>query len=273
MVTFEDWLSTLKASQTGRIFWANYQYDLRQDNLDRTIYDDFKDSVERRLEDTTAVDSFSIFDLIKAVLKEEPDRFDLKCLRRLLRTEAYSRVMEVKDFGIYNVTGIGLEVDEEIGSRVWDMLGTTITPSHYGNTMKTGRNFFWCLPTRSLNLLQRTASPAQEASVVRNKLGLYHINKDHRLLRIDIPPDALAGRRICAPTSLDAGINVVFAPCDDGDGVGWAIDLETLNKSVEELVVEGLKFDDSYTVLKIGIVSEELPDLNMDMIEANALER
>src|SRR6185295_23819 len=263
MVTFEDWLSGLTASQVGRIFWANYQFDLNKDNLDRTVYDDFKASVERRLGESSPEDSLSPFDLVSAILGAEPDRFDLKCARPLLRNEAYSRVIEITDFATYNLRleEIGLELDEAIGSRVWDLLGVTITPYHYGNTMKTRRNFFWCLPTRSLSLLQTTASPAQAATVVRNRLGLYYINKDHRLLRIDIPADALAGRRICAPTSLDAGINFVFAPCDDADGVGWTIDLETLSQSVEELVIEGLSFDSSYTVIKIGIVSEARPDL------------
>ncbi|HKG46965.1 MAG TPA: hypothetical protein VKB02_09570 [Pyrinomonadaceae bacterium] len=270
MITFEDWLSALTSSQEGRIVWANYQYDLKKHNLESSVYDDFKSAVEKRLADSSP--PVQLFD---AIVNGEPDKFDLKCSRRLLRTEAYSRVIEVTDFAIYNLRleELGLELDEEIGRRVWDKLGVTITSYYHGGTMKTRRNFFWCLPTHRLDLIHATTSPAQEASVVRNKLGLYHIDKNQRLLRIDIPPDVLSGKRVCAPTSLDAGINIVFAPCDDTRGVGWALDLETLSKSVEELIIEALTFTADYTVVKIGIVSEVVPTLNMNTLEANAVGR
>jgi|SRR6185503_5392033 len=270
METFEDWIRELTTSQVGRIFWANYQYDLRKNNLDSEVNNNFQISVESRLEDSS-----SAVELIDAVISDEPNNFDLKCSRRPGKAEAYSRVMEVTDLAVYNLRldEVGLELDAEVGSRVWDKLGTTITSYYHKDTMKTGRNFFWCLPSKRLSAIETTVEPNQKASAVRNQLGLYHIDKDRRLLRIDIPSDALAGRVIRAPTSLDAGPNVVFVPCDDDNGNGWAINLETLSNSVEELIIEGLSFDSSYTVTKIGIVSEPLPDLNMDILESNALNR
>lgn len=270
MTTFADWVTALTSSQVGRIFWANYQYDVTRQNLDSRIDDDFQSSLA-----ATLSGALTPTELIDTVIREGPERFDQKCSRQPKTPEPYSRVLEVTDFALYNLSlaELGLEVDDALGSRVWDRLGTTITPYYYTGHMKTLRNFFWGLPTRRLTGNQGPATLTQDATAIRNQLGLYHIAKDRRLLRIDIPATALAGRLICAPTTLDAGINVVFAPCADATGVGWTMNLETLRNSVEELIIASLIFDSSYTVTKIGIVTEAPPDLDLDMLEANALAR
>jgi hypothetical protein len=138
--------------------------------------------------------------------------------------------------------------------------------------MRTGRAFFWCSPTRSIRTIQTASRSGYQATEIRNQLGLYHVSEGQRLLRVDLPGYMLAGRVIRAPTTLDAGANVVFVPCDDPRGIGWTLNLMTLARGVEEIVVESLPFNSDYVVTRIGIVSEP-PHINWHTVEAEALRR
>lgn len=277
MLTFGDWQSALTATQSGRIWWANFQYDVRLRNITALTESHFRQEVDRLLAAAAAAPDPppAPMMVIDRVIKNAPALFNLKCTRVPTAPEPYSRVLDAVDFARFNVrrSEIGLEMDENTSLKVWQWLGTIIDNTHYTGTMETARAFFWCAPTRSLKRIQDASGAGQAATEVRNKLGLRHVGEGRHLLRVDLPEYILTGRIVRAPTTLDAGSGVVFAPCDDPMGIGWTLNLITLGKGVEELVVESLPFNGDYAVTRIGIVANQPPPINWPAVEAAALGR
>lgn len=91
--------------------------------------------------------------------------------------------------------------------------------------------------------------------------------KGQRLVRIDIPPDALQGKRLCAPTTLDAGANPVFVPYNDSEGYGRTLNLRAIRRDLKELVVEKIPFTEDFVVMKIGKVGANVPSIDWDAVE------
>lgn len=273
MRTYGDWQRVLTATQSGRIWWANFQFDLRRRNITTLTEADFREGVERLLAAPAGTPHPMV--TIDLTVSSEPAKFDLKCTRTPTTPEPYSRVLDAEDFARFNVlwSELGLERDERTGEKVWDWLGTIIDLTHYTGMIKTRREFFWCSPTRSIKRIQASSKSGREATEIRNQLGLYHVGEGQRLLRVDLPGYILARKMICAPTTLDAGNNVVFVPSDDARGIGWTLNLSTLARGIEEIVVESLPLNADFVVTKIGIVSETPPSINWHQVEADAVAR
>jgi hypothetical protein len=274
MKDFTDWQVALQKTLAGRIWWANYRYDLEHGNLDHNTDVEFRSAVEAFL---TFLNGERIhpIDVIKRVVDQQPGRFDLKGRRKPLTHESYCRVVTATDFGFHNVRwrSRGTPLDDRTGDRVWELLNTKITPAHYKGSMKTNREFFWCSHTQGVRMTASNAPSGGEATAVRNALGLDQINQGQRLLRIEIPDHTLVGKSTRAPTTLDAGMNTVFTPCNDADGLGWTMNLLSLRRSLREIVIEEMAFGKFFTVNRVGTVTDAVPDLDLEMVERQAIGR
>lgn len=267
MKNFSEWLNELLVTRDGRTWWANYRYDLEHSNLDDEVKKDYEAAIEEWLASST--DPIHPIDLIKRVVRNYPLLFDLKGQRKPQELEDYSSVMDAGVLAYYYYQSKnGDEIDDMSGERLWQQLGVKITSANFeGKLLKTGRDFFWCSPTEGIKT-------CGEASVVRNKLGLVDKLQGQYLVRIDIPTHTLEGK-ILAPTTLDAGDSIIFTPCDDNDGLGWTMDLETLDRALRELVIEPVTLTLKFVYNRVGTgpIDQPVPDIDYDVVEKQATAR
>jgi hypothetical protein len=270
MENFERWRAALTSTQSGRIWWANLQYDFNVGNVDPSMEKEFRGGIEK------VGTSPSPTEAVKFLWLQNPLRFNLKSTRAPKSPEQYSTVITVEEVAEFNIKWdeTGYQFDEKYPDRLWDNLGHRIKNDHFINFLRENRSFFWCSPTRSVKQVRdSTRSKERQASELRNQLGLSHHGAKQRLLQIDIPKAMIAGKIICAPTTLDVlPGNVAFVPCHD-ESTGWTLNLSTYERGIEEVVIESLPFNRDYIVTKIGEVADGAPPLDFDLLERRALQR
>jgi hypothetical protein len=272
MMADEEWLRRLLTSQVGRIWWLNFEYDTACGNLSEASVKKFYQRIEAVLLEHPSLASPLAH--ILYVVANGPSDFDLIGLRHPGRHDDFSTVLTASTFATYNINWVelGLELDEGTSDRVWDWLGVFITNEHYSGELRTIRPFFWCTLKRSIvAALDERGHLA--ASAIRDFLGLQSIKKGQHLLRIDIPKVKLQDKRVVAPTTLDAGINIVFCPSNDSSGFGWTMNLQSLDEGAQEVVIEQIPFDGEFIVTKIGVVDDDPPVVNWDVVENRRRER
>jgi hypothetical protein len=265
----DDWLGSLLLSQIGRIWWLNFTFDEACGNLLEDTINRFYDRIEFNLSPPVLKDPLA---LIEYAVSNPPFDFDLVGSRSPRTQEALSTILTASTITAYhiNLPRIGLELDEGTQDLVWDWLGNVIKGEHYMGLLRSRRAFFWSTPTRNLESAQNGALPA---SSIRNFLGLQHVIKGQRILRIDIPMEKLSSKRIAAPTTLDAGASIVFCPSKDPGGYGWTMHLESLDVGAEEVVIEQIPFDGDYVLTKVGSVELDPPNIDWDKVENKRRER
>ena len=256
------------------IWWDNLEFDVSQENLPADIYNAFLAAIGQFLK-TKNQDARPVDVIVKA-LGEPPVLFSLKGVRAP-DAEPLSRVVDAQSFATYNVNyeKLGLGTSEKLKDTIWDMFrnGDIVPDRHFKGELRSGRNFFWGTPTRTLELLcgtqeirenEYTVHPPDKADDVatemRNLLGLSHIDEGVGLYRIDIPVKTLEQVKICAPTTLDSSPLCVFLPADNTTRYGWTLNLTNLQPGAEEVVVEPIEFTANCKVTQIGFVRGPLPN-------------
>src|SRR5437588_9194794 len=99
MATFVDWVTDLTSSQTGRIWFSNFRFDIDSGNLIGGVTDDFESAIAR----VWTIVGARPFELIDEVLEAPFANFHLRCERTPSTSEPYTRVMSVGAFSMYNV--------------------------------------------------------------------------------------------------------------------------------------------------------------------------
>jgi hypothetical protein len=214
-------------------------------------------------------------DVINAVLKQFSATFELQGQRAPAATMPYSCVVTVETFSsqLLNRQRVFSTVKDEgdnDANFIWNNLGVLITPDDYDGELKSlDRGFFWCTPTHVLEAVCDRYNPNRDraATTVRTRLGLHRMLRGQRLLRIDIPPAALAGKGMRAPTVFDGGSNPFFMPCARGDGYGRTLNLRRVSRDMRELVVEKIPFTRDFVVERMGEVYANVPRPDFNRLE------
>ena len=268
--TYSDWLARLTSEQFGRLWYCKFQYDLKHGNVPPDIEDTFRSVIEAKLK-TTEPD-FPPLALIKSVLLDNPVLFDLKGLRVPQNQEPYSTITKLEAFSYYLLKRRVLitildEAEDEL-DFIWANVGGIITPRFFEGILRTDRGFFWCAATEVLEEVIALHTADQAAVTLRDRLGLHHMGKGQRLIRIDIPENALVSKKCCAPTTVDSGDNPAFIPFNGADGYGRTQNLKTIMRDVKEVVAEEIQFDETFTATRIGEVSASVPPVSWGEVEA-----
>jgi hypothetical protein len=268
--TYSNWLARLTSEQFGRLWYCKFQYDLKHGNVSPDIENTFRSIIESKLK-TTKPD-FPPLALIKSILLENPSLFDLQGLRVPQDHEPYSTITNLEAFSYYLLKRRVLitildEAEDEL-DFIWANIGGIITPRFFKGNLRTDRAFFWCAATVVLDDVIARHTADQAAITLRDRLGLHHMDKGQRLIRIDIPENALVSRKLCAPTTADSGENPAFIPFNSADGYGRTLNLKTIRRDVKEIVAEEIQFDETFTATRIGEVSTNVPPISWAEVEA-----
>ena len=266
---YSEWVTRLVSDNFGRLWLRKFQYDLENGNIAADIEDVFKLRAEVKLSATSGIPWLQ---LVESLLQENPVLFDLKGLRIPPNHEPYSVIVNLETYSYFYLRRRVLvtildEGDEEL-DFIWSNIGGIITPRFHEGRLRTGRAFFWCAPTEVIDVIVSGNTPDQAASLIRDRLGLHHVGEGQRLVRIDIPANALVGKRLCAPTTLDSGTNPVFIPFNAADGYGRTLNLVTIERDLKELVAEEVSFDETFTAARVGTVETNVPTISWANVEA-----
>ena len=262
--SLETWIEALRRVPEGRIWWANLVYDVRSGNLPCRVFARLRGALRRllRLEAELEAGPLRLSADAKAVLvadvvdtvDKEPSTFHLQGSRCPQR-EPLGRVIDAWAFAAFHVAPeLGEKLDDRSPERVVAELGRTIQPEHYRGLMRTARAFFWATTARHLHALVEDWGE-EAADRARDQLGLGHIKEGTLLLQVTIPEDALEGVDVRAPTTLDAGGGVYFAPSDADSGYGWTRCLPTMEEGLPEVLVGPLPLSSRCTVSRLGRTS------------------
>lgn len=268
---YGHWLGELKKEQVGKIWAAKLDFDLANANLAQVIAERFEAAINGSLHKLESLGS--PLSVIDAVIKLFTPEFDLQGQRTPVATVPYSCVVSLETFSKHLLnprvyTTIMDEGDDDM-DFVWDNLGVLVTPRHHYGELKSEREFFWCTPSRRLHsIIGRCSSRNKAATTARTRLGLHRILKGQRLIRIDIPPEKLEGKRMRAPTTFDGGSNHFFIPCDHADGYGRTVNLHSVRRDLRELVVEKIPFTEDFGVDRVGRVGARVPPADFDGLES-----
>lgn len=262
-MNYDEWITELVSEELGHLWLSKFNYDLSVGNLPRLLEKTFRTLVETKL--ATVPLGYPALSVVESVINENPGSCDLKGQRIPADLEPYSLIVKLEAFAQYYLRRRVLMTvtDESDGDVefVWENLGTVITPRFYEGWVKTERDFFWCAPTRVVLEIIDSCLPNLGATRLRSRLGLHLMGKGQRIIRIDIPPAALAGKRFSAPTTLDSGVNPAFVPFNSADGYGRTLNLKRIRRDIQELVIEKLPFDLNFTANKVGRVGSRLPTI------------
>ena len=269
MQTYEEWLDQLDLDPLGRLWLLKFHYDLKNGNIPENFEQTLKTVVDPKL----PAPADTALQILEAVIVENPKSFDLVGLRIPPNGTQYNLVVKLEVFSYkYLNPGVLTKVDEgeDEYDYVWKELGNTITAKDHFGWVRTAREFFWCAPKGTIKKILTTCNSRCNlaATTVRNRLGLDHMAKGQRLILIDVPNTALAGRKLCAPTCLDSGLNPVFVPFNDPRGYGRTFNLRTGSRDVREVVVEKIPFDPTFGSQKLGKVGAKVPSVSYTVIES-----
>lgn len=267
--TYSDWLVKLRSEQWGRMWFCKFQYDLDNGNIPADIGDKFRSIVEAKLK--TLKPGLPPLALVESIILENSTLFDLKGLRVPQEHELYSLIVKLEVFSYYYLKRRVLltildEADDDL-EFIWVNIGGIITPRFFGGRLRTDRAFFWCAAKKVIENVVARHDAGQAATTLRDRLGLHPVGKGQRLIRIDIPVNALVSKKLCAPTTLDSGVNPAFIPFNDADGYGRTLNLKTIKRDVKEIVAEEIPFDETFTATIIGEVSADVPPIPWDDVE------
>jgi hypothetical protein len=242
--------------------WLNkFRFDVTHGNIATTIESILELTVEARL--TTLRSGYHPLAVVEMVINENPTLFDLKGLRIPPDDEAYSVLIKLEDFGLFylkrRVLLTVLDDDDEEFDFIWKNIGGVVTPQFFKGQLRTDRAFFWSAPTEEIERISARFTGDRAATILRDRLGLHTAEKGQRLVRIDIPTASLVGKRLRAPTTLDSGANPTFVPSDSGDAYGRTLNLTKIVRDVKEIVGQEIPFDGNFTVLRVGIVTSNVP--------------
>ncbi|HSS20058.1 MAG TPA: hypothetical protein VLL54_08285 [Pyrinomonadaceae bacterium] len=258
---YSKWIEKLEADELGALWLSKFRYDLSEGNLAPAIEQEFQELVTSKLD--SVGDGDPPLKIVEWVINENPRAFDLRNQRTPTNPEPYSLVIKLEVFALFylrrRVLMTVLDESDNEAEFVWANLGGIITPAFYDGWVKTDREFFWCAPTRLLVSILAGRRPNQGATLLRSRLGLHLMAKGQRIIRIDIPAPALEAKRLAAPTTLDAGTNPAFIPCNMADGYGRTLNLRTISRDVQELVVEKVRFDGTFQAQRVGRIGARLP--------------
>lgn len=269
-LTYADWLMRLSFHQFGRMWLSKFKYDLNNGNMPADVEHTLKRKVEEKLK--TSEPDFPALAILGSVILENPASFDLKGLRIPPNLPPHSLIVKLEDFAYYYLRRRVLvtildESDDEL-DFIWENISDIISPRFFTGMIRTERAFFWCTPTDEINNIVLRSKPNRAATKLRNRLGLHRVAKGQRLVRMDIPPDSLLGKTLCAPTTLDSGVNPTFVPFNSADGYGRTLNLKTIRRDTKEIIAEEIPFDKSFTATSVGKVGARVPSISWTDIEA-----
>lgn len=266
---FIDWWNDLSLGRIGSLWQSKLNYDFINGNLPTTVESTIMAAIEANLRALESLSSAASG--IDLILKSDPGSFEMQGQRTPTDVEGYSCVIRLEVLAHYYLRRRSLltvldEADDEL-DYIWDNLDTIITSRFLTGTLRTEKAFFWCTPTYELQTIERHGTPDASATAIRTRLGLHLVAQGHRLVRIEIPPEALRGMKVVAPTTLDAGYNPVFIPSNEADGHGRTLNLESYVRDLKELISEPLDLADSFTPHRIGTVQKDISVIDFDAIE------
>ncbi|MCH9647334.1 MAG: hypothetical protein K0U98_03785 [Deltaproteobacteria bacterium] len=273
MAKLDPWTARIEAIPEGEIWLEKLKYDRQRGNLKEVLVDKFSATLDSTLEEDLSDEE--ALGAIDQVGHSDPEGYFLQGTRQPRSRHSYCRILDVGSFAHKNLdlASIGLELDEKTATTVWEEIGSLITEDLYTNDMRTRKPFFWATPIEDLEKAEPPQGPQTVACSVRNHLGLHHYGEGTHLLRIDVPHEAVKGKKVKAPTCLDAGSYPYFFPTDHKDGYGRTLDLQTKKYGAREAVVETLEFNSSYQVSKLGRVSTQPPHLATEDLLVHPEER
>ena len=267
MQTYEHWLAEIESQPTGRLWLLKFRYDINNSNIPKDVELTLQSFIESKL--PAAPDS--ALQILDAVITENPKSFDMVGLRIPPNDTLYNLIVKLEDFALFYLDKPRVKKIDESNDpfdEVWNELGKTITAKHYDGDVKTGREFFWCAPEDTIKEIVTSCNPKSSlAATLRDRLGLNKMKKGQRLILINVPSKALAGKKLCAPTTLDSGLNPVFVPCNDPDGYGRTLNLKTCLRDVREVVVEKIHFDGTFGAERLGSINATVPSVSWAAIE------
>jgi len=171
-----------------------------------------------------------------------------------------SRIVDDVTFVTHNIDHRELpyEFVDYVPAELLDQIERGIPAELLGdetNTLRGSRPLAWVTHSAVIaSLRQQHSDPNELATAVRNRLGLAHYWKDHRLLEIEYPSDMVDALAIVAPTFIDGGAGVLFRARTAPDGWGRAVDLETHEDGLPGAVHAPVRLTANFRVRRIGRV-------------------
>lgn len=268
-LNYYEWLADLNLDPVSQLWMAKFRFDIAHNNLplgtESVFMTVFNDNLHRikRLPNPASVIHF--------VINHDPSSFDLQGQRQPAAVESYSCIMKLEVYVNFylnrRVFSTKLDEGDEDLDFIWDNLDSLAISRFHIGELKTEREFFWCTPTELIQLLTARYTLNKGATVIRTRLGLNGLHKGQRVIRIDIPPSALLGKRMRAPTSLDGGVNPVFVPSKSKDGYGRSLNLRKCQRDLKELVVEKIPLTNEMSVQRQGRIGASCPSVSYNTIE------
>lgn len=128
---------------------------------------------------------------------------------------------------------------------------------------KPGRVCYWITKATVLERICAEFAP-EEATRIRDYLGLKHIEDGTELVQLIYPPNVLDGVQVAAPTFIEGACNHVYRSGEGGDRWGRAVDLlAPKNNNPEELAPEAvhkaIPFSAEFMVQSLGVVKGTRP--------------
>lgn len=252
------WIQALEGTAEGRASLSNLLHDCTpcSGSMDYSLILKFLKAIGQLWKDRDASTRYPEDLWIKFFedsTHEDSDPKGYLCQGRELKIERCSRVMDVEDLAAYN-----LELDQvpfPINGHLTEEQVEFITTFGLGGVakgeMRGRRTFAWLTKSDSLDAEKENNDSTEIASVLRDKLGLKHFEKDEHLIEVRYPDSVL--RSLRAPTFLDGCPSIVYRSKNgSNDRWGRAVDLSTLEDGLPEAVHESVPFTEDYKVVDIG---------------------
>lgn len=267
-----DWLRACTNTPRGNVFVQNLLTDILNTSLPPSVWLDFLRRIHRPPISTAASDIplSEHVDLADSVLAKG---FDLKGPSLNAACPSYWRISNAADIispHYFNFSSLGGLQDDPGGGRLH-----TITDAYerlmqlrrssvdrYGATLKSSsylkgyrRHIVWLADGDDLARPLAACPPDEQASLVRDLLGLAH-HADNQLLIAQVVPSAcLTTDALHKPTVFDAGTCIVYKSTPDPRAPGRTVDLRSLAEGVSEYVTAPILFSSNIKLVMLGRIT------------------
>ena len=265
---FAQFISDLASNGLGRLWLSKFQFDVDNGNLSGDDRSEFETFVEANLNDVAPLTT--PLAALEFVLSRNSS-LDLRSHRpspALTKFTCFVR-LEVYFYYLLDRHAFASIIDEAEDDMdfVWENLGGLISSAFHAGQLRTERRFFWCATADEIEVIGTGLSIDDHTTLIRDRLGLSHMSRGQRIVRLSIPPHVLTGLTIRPPTTLDGGINPAFVPAAEPDCYGRTLNLRSHRRDLKELVVQEVPFTAQIEADKQGTIKELCPPLDLKLID------
>jgi len=266
-VTFDEFAAAIASSSHAppafKLWTRNLKRDRDTGALDRSDCDEIADAIFRLSPEATKLNYDAVADVLGSATSPVASR---RMCTSATCTQALSLVTTVAMIARHYAKKFGYaDTDADIERCLTDISTGILNARGLDGRLRGRLDCAWFTDANHLDaeLSKRQsvapAGSASQADYARSLLGL-SLPAAEKLVRVDVSPE----HAVCAiakPTTVDAAGYPYFLASRREDRHGWTLDLESLQRSLPEWVIQGL---DASAVTKLSFLGRTGAAPNVD---------